>query len=94
MGDQCGVHVEFSIAKDVPHWIACDKRRLTQVLLNLASNALQYTASGGGPMLDDKRYGEGKAGCNSNQKKNVDLMLQYLPVHKSINMRVRDTGGI
>ncbi len=94
MGDQCSVHVHFSIAKGVPNWIASDRRRLTQVLLNLASNAVKYTASGGEPVLDDKQYGDEKVGCNQKQKKNVDLMLQYLPVQKSINMHVRDTGGI
>ncbi len=97
LGDQYGVHVEYTIAQEVPNWITSDQCRLTQVLLNLASNAVQYTASRGKPVLEDKQNGEGEADyCDSSPhtKKNVDLELKYLDHCKSINIRIRDTGGI
>ncbi len=97
MGDQNRVHVDFSVAEGVPHWIACDRRRLTQVLLNLASYAVQGNnppTSSEGRELDYKRHRGGKVGSNSKHRANVNLMLQYLPAHKSINMRISDKGGM
>ncbi len=89
------MHVEYIIGKDVPYWIKNDQCRLTQVLLNLASNAVKYTGSRGKPLLEDEQYGgEGETDCDDKQEKNVHLALYYLHHSKSINIRVCDTGGI
>jgi PAS domain S-box-containing protein len=41
-----GVELEVDLADDVPQWVIGDPTRLRQVLLNLITNALKFTASG------------------------------------------------
>ncbi|HMB79469.1 MAG TPA: histidine kinase dimerization/phospho-acceptor domain-containing protein, partial [Vicinamibacterales bacterium] len=41
-----GLQLELDIAADVPRRVRGDDRRLRQVLLNLVSNAIKFTASG------------------------------------------------
>ncbi|MDR3734836.1 MAG: HAMP domain-containing sensor histidine kinase [Acidobacteriaceae bacterium] len=55
-------HLALTVRLDgpVPPWVRADKRRLMQVLLNLAHNAIKYTFNGEvkivGKMKDDSRF--------------------------------------
>ncbi len=77
MGDKCGVEVIYSLHDGVPRYIRGDQRRIVQILLNLASNAIKYTA----PVVAEQ-----------SQKGLVTLLLQYSAEMKTIRMCVFDTG--
>lgn len=42
-----GLYLHFDIDGDVPHWIMADGTRLRQILWNVLSNAVKFTAAGG-----------------------------------------------
>ena len=42
-----GLYLHFDIDGDVPHWIMADGTRLRQILWNVLSNAVKFTAEGG-----------------------------------------------
>lgn len=42
-----GLRTTLDVAADVPPWVRGDPLRLTQILLNLAGNAVRYTSHGG-----------------------------------------------
>ena len=42
-----GLYLHFDIDGDVPHWIVADGTRLRQILWNVLSNAVKFTAEGG-----------------------------------------------
>jgi signal transduction histidine kinase/CheY-like chemotaxis protein/HPt (histidine-containing phosphotransfer) domain-containing protein len=44
---QRGLHLDVKIDPDLPEWVQADKLRLRQMLGNLLSNALKFTAAGG-----------------------------------------------
>ncbi len=77
LGDKCGVEVIHSLHDGVPRFIKGDQRRLVQILLNLSSNAIKYTA----PVVSEQ-----------SQKGLVTLLLQYSAEMKTIRMCVFDTG--
>ncbi len=91
-----GIGVHYKIDANVPDWVMTDECRLTQIMLNLGSNAVQYTASvdkaavGG---AGKRENGEGTSPVPY-KRMNIDLELSYFPEIKSINMRIRDTGAI
>lgn len=41
-----GITFEFTVASNVPVFVASDKQRLRQILINLLSNAIKYTETG------------------------------------------------
>lgn len=45
---------EFIVAEDLPEYVLCDKLRMTQLLLNLMSNAVKYTPRQGRVKLEVK----------------------------------------
>lgn len=42
-----GLYLHFDIDGDVPHWVMADGTRLRQILWNVLSNAVKFTAEGG-----------------------------------------------
>ncbi|WP_233205382.1 ATP-binding protein [Acidovorax sp. 56] len=44
---QKGLTLQVSVSPDTPQWLVCDGLRLKQILNNLLSNALKFTAQGG-----------------------------------------------
>ncbi len=71
-----------------------DECRLTQIMLNLGSNAVQYTASINEAVGVVGRIENGENTSLPHQKMNIDLELEYLTDIQSINMRISDTGAI
>ncbi len=67
----------YSLHDGVPRFIKGDQHRLVQILLNLASNAIKYTA----PVVSELA-----------EKGLVTLLLQYSAEMNSIRMCVFDTG--
>jgi signal transduction histidine kinase/CheY-like chemotaxis protein len=41
-----GIHMKERIAPDVPEWVLGDETRITQVIMNLAGNAVKFTTKG------------------------------------------------
>ena len=56
--DEKGIALKVHIAPDVPKYVVGDSLRLGQVLINLCSNALKFTSSGGEVTLQIKRLDE------------------------------------
>ncbi len=77
------------ISGNVPRWVKTDECRLAQIILNLGSNAVQYTSGDKVVEVAERR----KIGPHC-QKMKVDLELKYCPDIASINMRISDTGTI
>ncbi len=44
--EEKGIRMIENIAKDVPEWVLGDETRITQVIMNLAGNAIKFTAKG------------------------------------------------
>jgi histidine kinase len=56
--EEKGVTLEFDVPPDLP-LVCADEDRMSQVLLNLMGNALQYTPTGGQVFLSVRREGKG-----------------------------------
>lgn len=44
--NQKGITFTYQISKNIPHYVATDKQRFRQILINLISNAIKYTEQG------------------------------------------------
>lgn len=53
-----GLRFELTIAGDVPTMVACDGRRLRQMLENLLDNAFKFTPAGGVSLHVDRQAGD------------------------------------
>lgn len=58
--DQKGIQLTFSKNAQMPHQVMGDPTRLSQVLINLVSNALKFTESGGNIVVETEYIGEEK----------------------------------
>lgn len=74
--DDKGISLTLEIAPDLPD-IQADPTRLTQVLLNLLGNALQYTPAGGRVTVHARR--QGRELLVSVQDSGVGLADEHLP---------------
>lgn len=71
-----GVSLSVNVASDLPHvWV--DPSRITQVLLNLLGNALQYTPSGG--QVTVRVWSEGQEILTEVQDTGVGIPSEHLP---------------
>jgi signal transduction histidine kinase len=71
-----GVNLEVNVASDLPHvWV--DPGRITQVLLNLLGNALQYTPSGGRVMV--RAWREGREILTEVKDTGIGIPTEHLP---------------
>jgi histidine kinase len=71
-----GVDLEINVASDLPHvWV--DPGRITQVLLNLLGNSLQYTPSGG--RVTVQSWSEGGEIITEVQDTGIGIPVEHLP---------------
>jgi len=102
-----GLNLSFSIADDVPHHLKGDPYRLKQVLINLVSNAVKFTETGGvdiaislvsGP--DNPQVGDlvvldfavTDTGIGIPENKQQDVFKSFLQADDSITRKYGGTG--
>ena len=78
-----GLHLDFERSPDVPQYIRTDEVKLRQVLINLLSNAMKFTSSGGVSLRVSREIGNRQENTNS----------QFPIPNSQLHFEVEDTGS-
>lgn len=101
--DQKGIALTFSTNPQMPHHIMGDPTRLSQVLINLVSNALKFTDSGGNILVETEYIGEEKgsvtftilvkdSGIGLTKEQQVKIFEPYSQAETSTTRKSGGTG--
>lgn len=96
--EEKGLQIRSEIAAGVPEWVVGDSRRLRQVLLNLAGNAVKFTAVGQvvltvAPVPDDRlRFSVSDTGVGMDGRQLARLFRPFEQADASTSRRYGGTG--
>lgn len=101
--DQKGIALTFSTNPQMPHHVMGDPTRLSQVLINLVSNALKFTEFGGNIVVGTEYIGEEKgsvtftisvkdSGIGMTEEQQVKIFEPYSQAEASTTRKSGGTG--
>ena len=101
--DEKGIALTFATNPEMPHYVMGDPTRLSQVLINLVSNALKFTESGGNIVVGTEYMGEEKgratftifvkdSGIGLTKEQQEKIFEPYSQAEASTNRKSGGTG--
>ncbi|MBP0020982.1 MAG: response regulator [Cyanobacteria bacterium SBLK] len=83
-----GIHLNFAIANDVPHYIKTDEKKLRSCLINLLNNAIKFTDFGSVTLRVGNQHFGTNAQCDRPTTNTSTSRLLSLPQHSASNQQL------